>query len=155
MKIILISDSHGRNAMLDYIVEKHQEADLFVHCGDIECDAFCYPDLQIVAGNNDVFYDYPSYRILSVKNHRILVLHSHQCNFYFKRNQWLKEKAIEHHCDMVFYGHTHVASDETFEGIRLINPGSLRYSRDGRKPSYAIVNIEENVDVEFIFEPFD
>lgn len=141
--------------MLDYILEKHKDADLFIHCGDIECDEMMYPTIETVAGNNDLYYDYPSQRIFTVYGHRILVLHSHQCMVYFKRSQWLKELALENHCDLVFYGHTHVAKDEMIDGIRLINPGSLRYSRDGRKPSYAIVTIDLNdVDVEFVFEPF-
>ena len=75
--------------------------------------------------------------------------------FYYKRSQWLRDAAVENHCDIVFYGHTHVAKDETLDGIRLVNPGSLRYSRDGRSPSYAIVTIEEDVNVQFNFEPFD
>lgn len=155
MKILLMSDSHGRNAMVDHLLEKHNDADLFIHCGDIECDEYVFPALETVAGNNDVYYDYPSQRIFTVHGHRILVLHSHQCMFYYKRSQWLRDTAIENHCDIVFYGHTHVAKDETLDGIRLVNPGSLRYSRDGRSPSYAIVIIEDDVNVQFYFEPFD
>ena len=30
-----MSDSHGRNHLIDEIMEKHKDADAFLHCGDI------------------------------------------------------------------------------------------------------------------------
>ena len=51
---------------------------------------------------------------------------------------------------MVLYGHTHVPSDETTRGVRMINPGSLSYNRDGSSPSYVIARIEgEKIEVDF------
>lgn len=156
MKIILMSDSHGRDSMIDYLVEKYKEsADLFVHCGDIECDPHNYPNMKIVAGNNDIYYDYPDMLLIEAASHRILVVHSHHCGFMGNRMRYLSNLAKDKQCDTVFYGHTHVANCEKHEGVLCVNPGSLRYSRDGRKPSYAIVDIEDQVQVEFVFEPFD
>lgn len=155
MKIILMSDSHGRDTMIDYLLDKYKkEADLFVHCGDIEADPHAYPELKIVAGNNDLYYDYPDMLLIQAKSHRILVVHSHHCGFMGNRLRYLSNLAKEKQCDMVFYGHTHIADYQNHEGVICVNPGSLRYSRDGRKPSYAIVDIDEDIQVQFEFEPF-
>lgn len=36
MKIIVVSDSHGKADILEQLVDKHRDADMFLHCGDIE-----------------------------------------------------------------------------------------------------------------------
>ncbi len=153
MKIIVVSDSHGKPDVLEEIVKCHPDADMFLHCGDIEAESFVYPEYQVVAGNNDVFYDYPNRRIVDVMNHRILIVHGHQYSFS-RRLEEMATDAINNQCDIVCYGHTHIAADDNIHGVRLINPGSLRYSRDGRNPSYAVLSFEDaHVNVEFIFLP--
>ena len=43
---------------------------------------------------------------------------------------------------------------DVVDGVHVLNPGSLWRSRDGRGPSYAVVELEgDNVDVEFKFLP--
>ena len=53
MKIVVVSDSHGRNDILNVIREKHPDAGLFIHCGDLESDPMFYPGYIFVRGNND------------------------------------------------------------------------------------------------------
>ena len=43
MEIVVVSDSHGRNDILKTIQEKHPNAKLFIHCGDLEDDPMNYP----------------------------------------------------------------------------------------------------------------
>ena len=43
MKIIVVSDTHYRNDILDELIDKHKDADLFIHCGDLEDDPQWYP----------------------------------------------------------------------------------------------------------------
>ena len=108
MKIVVVSDSHGRDDALEYVLQQHGDAYAYIHCGDIDADPGAFPRFVTVGGNNDI----------------------------------------------VCYGHTHIAADETVDGIRLINPGSLWRSRDGRGPSYALLNIDgDTVDVQFEFLP--
>ena len=154
MKVVLMSDSHGRDAYIDKILEMHKDADLFLHCGDIEHDEFVYPQLTTVRGNNDYFGDYPNVIKLTLGTHRVLMLHSHQCGFRDRYNQ-LSRLAKNEGCDTVFFGHTHVAIDEIVSGVRLINPGSLYYSRDGRPQSYCVINIDKDFEVEHFFAPFE
>lgn len=154
MKVLVLSDSHGNNRVLDRVIEMNQDVDRIVHCGDIECDEFIYPDLLTVRGNNDYWGDFPETRILNLGNYRVLVTHSHQTYFH-QRLEYLSRQAIEAQCDVVLYGHTHVAADDVVNGVRCINPGSLRYNRDGRPISYAIVEFNDDIQVTFHFAPFE
>lgn len=153
MKVIVVSDSHGRDEMLHEVVSKHPDADVFIHCGDIEANESEFPQYVIVRGNNDLFYDYPDERILNIGKHHFYVTHSHQF-MYSHRVESLVKKAKEVGCDIVCFGHTHVALHEVCDGVHVLNPGSLWRSRDGREPSYAILSLQdEKVDVEFVFLP--
>lgn len=153
MKIIVVSDSHGRDDKLEDILKKHSDADAFLHCGDIETDPSTFPQFVTVKGNNDMFFDYPEERIIECGGHRILIVHSHQF-MYSRRIELMAKKAKEERCDIVCFGHTHVALYEQCQGVHILNPGSLWRSRDGRGPSYAILTLQEDqVDVEFVFLP--
>ena len=62
MKILVVSDTHGRDERLEIIVEQEQPFDYLIHCGDVEGREFFIEALAecpctIVAGNNDFFSD--------------------------------------------------------------------------------------------------
>lgn len=149
MQIIVASDSHGNDHALISLLEEYPNADYFLHCGDLESMSQ-YPPFQYVRGNNDYYGELPDTLIVEAQNHRILVTHSHM--MYHHREEKLAVLAKEKNCDIVCYGHTHIAKLDIIDGITILNPGSLWRSRDGRPPSYAIVTITgERVDVEFKF----
>lgn len=151
MQIIVVSDSHGKNSRLDEILSSYPQADMYIHCGDIETPQGEYPMFQTVLGNNDYFYDYPERLTLHAQGHKILVLHGHQFP-YMRRLERMAAQAKEEGYDIVCYGHTHVAHLEEIDGVLLVNPGSIWRARDGRGPSYAIISIdEEQVRVEMKF----
>lgn len=152
MKLLVMSDSHGKNKVMDKVIEAHcKHVDLMLHCGDIETPEDIYENLITVRGNNDYYYDYPEMKIVTVGQHRILLIHGNQ-SYYGNRLQFLAKKAVEYNCNIVCYGHTHVASLDEVNGITLLNPGSLWHSRDGRNPSYAILTLNDNsIHVEFNF----
>ena len=50
--------------------------------------------------------------------------------------------------DIIFFGHVHTYLDTVQDGMRLLNPGSIRHNRDATPPSYMLVEISrENVAV--------
>ncbi|MEG0823881.1 MAG: metallophosphoesterase family protein [Erysipelotrichaceae bacterium] len=150
MKILLMSDSHGKSGVVSSLLDEYSSYDYKIHCGDVEDDNVKFNDVVIVRGNND-YANYPNSECLEICGYRILVIHSHQFYGYLPIGR-IAAYAKENGYDVVFYGHTHVSNDETIEGIRLINPGSLWRSRDGKAPSYALVEIEtNNIKVEFKF----
>lgn len=143
MKIIVVSDSHGRDERLDEVLQLERDADCYIHCGDIEAPEDSYPMYHIVKGNNDYFYDYPDKIILPAKHHRILVMHGNQFS-YMRRLERMAVYAKKEGCDIFCYGHTHVAALDQINGVMMLNPGSLWRSRDGRGPSYAILSVEDD-----------
>ena len=64
MKVLVVSDTHGRDESLEMAVALEQPFDYLIHCGDVEGREFFIEALAecpctIVAGNNDFFSDLP------------------------------------------------------------------------------------------------
>ena len=53
MKVVVVSDSHGRDDLLYDLQEQYPNADAFLHCGDVEAPQENFPGYLIVQGNND------------------------------------------------------------------------------------------------------
>lgn len=140
MKVVVVSDSHGKNSRLEEILRLEPDADCYLHCGDIETSEGEYPMYQTVMGNNDYFCSYPEKLVLSLGEHRVLVMHGNQFP-YMRRIERMSAYAKNEGCDIFCFGHTHVAYLEEVDGVMMINPGSLWRSRDGRGPSYAIIEL--------------
>ena len=49
----------------------------------------------------------------------------------------------EKNADIVFFGHTHIPTDETMGNVRLINPGSCSYYN----PTCCVVEIDDKGNV--------
>ena len=62
MKVLIVSDTHGRHTGLDRVLEKEGKIDLFIHLGDIEggesyINSVVECEKHMVRGNNDFFSD--------------------------------------------------------------------------------------------------
>ena len=147
MKILLLSDTHGHLEKVYEIYEKTANIDLIIHCGDYQKDAFELEDtlgipVVSVKGNCDgghqvdrAFADTPY--------GKIMVTHGHLENCNFGCTQLLYA-AEESDCFACCFGHTHVPMNEDFDGVHLINPGSLSKPRDGSNGSYAILRCTDD-----------
>lgn len=145
--IVLISDNHGNRDSLEYIRKRHADADYFIHCGDAELPTWLLDGFAVVQGNNDSYNQFPSKKILSIGSHKIYVTHGNR-DMFFGHFDMLAEKAKAADCDICFFGHTHIPFDQTINGIRILNPGSIWMNRDGSQPSYMIVTLDHDaVDV--------
>lgn len=141
MKLVVMSDSHGNDENVMKVIKENTDADYFYHLGDLCSANFSYPGLTVLKGNND-YGDYPKKIIAQFGKYHILMLHSDR--IYFNRLTELKNIAKKEKCDIVLYGHTHIPADDTVDGIRLLNPGSLYVNRDMSSLSYLILDINEN-----------
>lgn len=141
MKVVICSDNHGLIAPLEDILKLHSDADAFIHCGDNELPPEYMEKFEAVTGNNDYFYHYPESLVIEVKGVRFFITHGHQ--YYRNRVEGLSKDALNHHCDVACYGHTHIYNVESVRGILCVNPGSLRYNRDNTAPCYAIIEGEK------------
>ena len=142
IKIIVISDSHHNYPRLKSIVELNKDADLFIHLGDGMqeamkiADEYVNLDFAFVRGNCDGI-NYLDDVVLEVGGYKLFCTHGH--NYYVKRSlDTIKKHALSIKCDIVLYGHTHIARVDRHDNLYVINPGSV-YD-DG---SYGIITISE------------
>ena len=142
MKILAISDTHGKLDKVRDIWEKLTDIDLIIHAGDFRHDGEKLSlelDVPVVAvrGNCDGG-GRDDFEIVETEYGGILVTHGHTENVKYRLDN-LIYRAMEHDCRAVVFGHTHRSLIEEESGIRLINPGSLTLPRDGSDGSYAII----------------
>lgn len=148
MRILVLSDSHGRkNAVLDAI-EAHPEARHVFFLGDCvadieDCPLF-YPDrtFHIAHGNCDFSSPYKSSDTLTLDRKTVLFTHGHPYSVKSGMER-LYAAARTAGADLVLFGHTHTAVIQYANGVYYVNPGSLCSGRDGPR-SYAVVDIEKN-----------
>ena len=148
MKILIVSDTHGRDSKLEEAVMRETPFDMLVHCGDVEGREFYIEALAecpccIIAGNNDFFSDLEREEEIEIAGYKTLVTHGHYYGVSMDITGVIEEaKARE--CQMVFFGHTHKPVAVERDGILAVNPGSLSYPRqEGRKPSYAVMEVSQ------------
>ena len=147
MKVLIVSDTHGRDENLEIAINREAPFDMLVHCGDVEGREFYIEALaecpcSIVSGNNDFFSDLPREDVIEVEENKILVTHGHYYGVSMAFDQ-LAEAARSRGCNAAFFGHIHVPVVEKEAGVLLVNPGSLAYPRQrGRRPSYAVMETD-------------
>lgn len=141
MKMLVVSDSHMYNDILEHITNKWKnKVDLLVHCGDSSLlpDDPLLKDYDIVVhGNHDeeVFPHYVVYK-------DIFVTHGNDYHVYTGYDE-LIQACKENHCTICFHGHTHVPTIQIHEGITFVNPGSAMINRGSYGyGTYAIVETE-------------
>lgn len=153
MKVLIVSDTHGRNSGYLDLLENSEKMDMVIHCGDVEGSEYLISESSgcktvIVQGNNDYFSDLPREMIVKLGKYKALVTHGHA--YYVNMgHEHLVREAKKRKVDMVIYGHTHRPVITKENGILVLNPGSLTYPRQmERKYTYIIMEIDENGEVE-------
>ena len=153
MKVLIVSDTHGRNGGYLDLLENSEKMDMVIHCGDVEGSEYLISESSgcktvIVQGNNDYFSDLPREMIVKLGKYKALVTHGHA--YYVNMgHEHLVREAKKRKVDMVIYGHTHRPVITEENGILVLNLGSLTYPRQmERKYTYIIMEIDENGEVE-------
>ena len=145
MKIVLVSDNHGNRQCLKDLKALYSDYDMFVHCGDSEMP---YEDMEgyvCVCGNNDFFYrgQVPDNLVLQIAGHTVYVCHGHMDFLSYFHYEPMIQRAKAKGADTIFFGHVHTYLDTVQDGVRLLNPGSIRHNRDGGMPTYMLVEISQ------------
>ncbi|MGI6728579.1 MAG: YfcE family phosphodiesterase [Anaerovoracaceae bacterium] len=148
MRLLVISDTHGKIEALDEIKNNLFGIDRIIHLGDYEKDGLKFAQhlgipVISVKGNMDGSYSNNDYRILHTGFGKIYLCHGHMEAVKFGPENLLY-KASSLGCKAALYGHTHVPVYEEIGGMYLLNPGSLALPRGGRPGSYAIITIEKD-----------
>lgn len=148
MKVLIVSDTHRNEDNLIKALQKENNLDLLIHCGDVEGSEYEIENYAgchavFVSGNNDFFSRLPRELELQVEDYKVWVTHGH--NYYVNTNpEYIRKEARLRSMDIVMYGHTHRPVIERKEDLIVINPGSLTYPRqEGRRPSYVVLEVEK------------
>ena len=151
MKIVVVSDTHRNFAVLNEIVNRNLDADLFIHLGDGENEARdvhnLHPDkaMVYVAGNCD-FGMHKSFQTVSVSGYKIFCCHGHYQDVHSGLDKLLAD-ARANDCRIALYGHTHLYRTENVDGIFVMNPGSPDSPRNHNKPTYGVIEISSSGEI--------
>ena len=154
MKVLIVSDTHGRNGGYLDLLEQSEKMDMVIHCGDVEGSEYLISESAgcktvIVQGNNDYFSDLPREAVVKLGKYKALVTHGHPYYVNMGYDHLVRE-ARKRKMDMVIYGHTHRPVITEENGIKVLNPGSLTYPRQSnRKASYIIMEMDHTGEPEF------
>ena len=157
MKILIVSDTHGKHENLEVVLEQVAPIDLLIHLGDAEgcedyIEALAECPIEIVSGNNDFFSMLPREKEIQLGKYKILITHGH----YYYVNEGIREiqtEAVSRDCDIVMFGHTHRPVIDYGKNVITINPGSLTYPRqEGKRPSYILMDLDEDGNANFDLE---
>ena len=140
MKVLVISDTHGRDENFDRIWNEVQPVDYILHCGDVGSRA------EYIRRN------LPPSAEFDLGGHHLFMAHGHRQGVNMSYDGILLAARL-HGADLVCFGHTHVPELSWHDGILLCNPGSLTYPRQmSHKPSYILLDITPEHMTGKIFE---
>lgn len=154
MKLIVFSDSHGKNDTMRRIMRVHSDAYAFLHLGDgapmflALCREMGVAGFA-VKGNCDFFTgDYPleDSMTLTFDSVKMFLTHGDAYGVNWSTTR-LALAAKEEGCQVALYGHTHVGEnrylppvDERDTPLYLFNPGSISRPRDDGA-SFGVIEI--------------
>ena len=154
MRVLIVSDTHGRHSGLDLALKEAGNIDMLIHLGDVEggetyIDAVTDCEKHIIRGNNDFFSDLPKEEEFYIDRHKIFITHGHA--YYVSLDpEYIREEGKARGAEIVMFGHTHRPYYEDDNGIIVLNPGSLSFPRqEGRKRSYMIMETDEKGTIHF------
>ncbi|MBQ8956721.1 MAG: metallophosphoesterase [Lachnospiraceae bacterium] len=155
MKILIVSDTHGRHETLTKVLRTEEPVDMLIHCGDTEggedwirqhTQCFSVP---IVKGNNDFFSNLPAELELDIAGYHVFITHGHGYGVSMGTER-LVEEALSRKADIVMFGHTHRPLIADHDSLWVINPGSLSYPRqEGHAPTYIVMTLTDGKKPDF------
>ena len=142
MRLLVLSDSHGRKNLLLQAVELHPEADAVIFLGDGERDIDflkeLHPEIKLyaVCGNCDFNSSLPPFLIEKFGGRTVYAAHGHYESVKYSLAV-LMQKAHNCSASIALYGHTHVPDTKYDDEILYVNPGSVSVGK------YAMVDITD------------
>ena len=156
--ILVISDTHGNSRLISTLLTNYLKVvTTVVHLGDHARDMVRFVrdkhvdddlnkiEFHVVNGNTDPLIDIYEERVIEVAGKSIFITHGH--NYDVKSNlDRLIERAQELHVDACLFGHTHIPTLFTQNGILFLNPGSATYPHPDTEKGYGLLRISEGPD---------
>jgi hypothetical protein len=159
MKILVLSDTHltTETQLPDRFIQELDGADLIIHAGDWSTlhvyDLLkLYAPVKGVYGNadhTDILNTFPKKDLLIINGFRIGIVHGHGSKKTTERRAY--EAFADENVDAIIFGHSHIPYLRYFKKILLLNPGSPTNKRTQPYYSFAILHLDETIQVEFVF----
>ena len=151
MRILIISDTHGRTDNFLLLKRKVSRPDLIIHCGDGTGDFDFIGDYMKskvtgVSGNCDFFTRESKVMNLNIEGKLLHIEHGNKLPVYSEES--MLEYARDNGYTAILYGHTHIQKLVHKDGIWIVNPGSISLPRDGA-PSYCLLETDDKGNFEF------
>lgn len=153
-RILVVSDSHGKDDNVRKAIEKAGAIDAMFHLGDVgpnfrEVSQMAGVPAYIVRGNCDSTSELMDRNIIKFGSHTIYATHGHrqQVNFGL---QTLFYTALQNSCDIALFGHTHVPCVMKGEEVSIFNPGSVSLPRQSdHRATYGILELPDDGTINF------
>lgn len=146
MKILVMSDSHGRRDLVEKCIRSNSQAEVVLHLGDYTGDfsnmRFTFPEKMFinVRGNCDFDREVPLVRVETFEGVKIFMVHGHTHDVKYSLNA-VMAAARKEGAQICLYGHTHESYNKYHDGLYVMNPGSLAYPRGMSSAGYGIIEI--------------
>ena len=87
-RVLILSDSHGRNENIQKAIEKAGKIDLMIHLGDVgreylQVERMAGVPTYMVAGNNDYGGFLRDMCVIYIGSHKVLLTHGHRQGVHF------------------------------------------------------------------------
>ncbi|MFZ4483332.1 MAG: metallophosphoesterase family protein [Chthoniobacterales bacterium] len=144
MRIAVLADTHNR--LPPAVGAAVAVADEIWHLGDICSPAILAelrrlgPPLHVIRGNCDPASIAPASLCLERAGHHFYLIHE-------------PPLAVPAAARFALHGHTHVPRDETIEGVRYLNPGSIGKPNHGAPASFAWLDVGDDGGVHWSVVP--
>lgn len=158
LRILIMSDSHGRNENVELAIaqvrEEIGEFQMLIHLGDVgdarELESLAGVPCYIVRGNTDYDAKLLNANVIEAGGHRIFATHGHLYQVDM-RLDLLRFAALENDCDIAMYGHTHVPYlEEDPDDVAILNPGSISKPRQAdHRYTYMVMEIDDEDEVTY------
>lgn len=158
LRILIMSDSHGRNENVELAIaqvrEEIGEFQMLIHLGDVgdarEIESLAGVPCYIVRGNTDYDAKLLNANVIEASGHRIFATHGHLYQVDM-RLELLRFAALENDCDIAMYGHTHVPYlEEDPDDVTILNPGSISKPRQAdHRYTYMVMEIDDEDEVTY------
>ena len=154
MKVLIISDSHGRDYNIKRALQETGPIDLLIHLGDLEGnEEFLLQSVtcpvEMVSGNCDYFSKIEREKSIFIGPYTVMLTHGHRYRVNYELDT-IREWGRDNYADIVMFGHTHIPCIDKEDDIVLINPGSISQPRQqGNHPSYIVMEVSPSGKYEF------
>lgn len=148
MKLLIVSDTHGRHMELEEAIEKEKPFDMLLHLGDVdrredEIRKLVDCDVKIVSGNNDYFSKLPNDCEFNIGKTRFFMNHGHTHYVHMGTSE-IEKEGRRRGADVVLFGHIHVPVLQESNGMTILCPGSIGHSRQRSVgQTYAVIEVDD------------